>query len=315
MSGRAGQAGLQARRRVELRVRLTWFELVSTHRAVAPDRQEDHMPAPRTKGKTAADTKAKVRAEELVAADSAAEAATIEIAAGATDVTRGEDEAAAAAAYSASSDAAAQRGAQDAAQGAATLSMADEVAAGGEFAASLSSDEFRRGMELAGIAGQVQVAAELLQGIQQRTLAAFLGRTSHQLRVLAIEALSRATEGALVAHKAEHLAGELAALGRTEMGEGRDEYARSEALGAASAEMAAAAVRAVAAGVTELAAAKAMGGMAAALVNDAAKGAVRTRRAGRGQTGKTAAAAPRAAKPATRAAAKRAPRSPSEPKA
>jgi hypothetical protein len=272
------------------------------------------MPARKAKAKTAADTKAKVRAEERVAADSAAAAATIEVAAGAADVTRGQDESAAAAAFSASSDAAAQRGARDAAQGAATLSMADEVAAGGEFAASLSSDEFRRGMELAGIAGQVQVAAELLQGIQQRTLAAFLGRTSHQLRALAVEALSRATEGALVAHNAEHLAGELAALGRTEIGEGRDEYARFEALGAASAEMAAAAVRSVAAGVAELAAAKAMGGMAQALVTDAADGAVRTHRAERDQAGKTAAAASRAAKPATRPVAKRARRNPSEPK-
>jgi hypothetical protein len=41
--------------------------------------------------------------------------------------------------------------------------MAEEIAAGGEVAAALSSDEFRRGMELAGIAGQVQAAAELLQ--------------------------------------------------------------------------------------------------------------------------------------------------------
>jgi hypothetical protein len=273
------------------------------------------MPARKSKGKTAADTRTKLRAEELVAADSAAAAATIEIAAGSADVTRGEDESAAAAAYSTSSDAAAQRGARDAAQGAATLSMADEVAAGGEFAASVSSDEFRRGMELAGIAGQVQVAAELLQGSQQRTLAAFLGRTSHQLRVLAVESLSRATEGALLAHKAEHLAGELAALGLTEMGEGRDEYARSEALGAASAEMAAAAVRSVAAGAAELAAAKAMDGMAQALANDAANGAVLTRGTVRSQPGKTeAAAAPTATKPAGRPAAKRASQNPSKPK-
>jgi hypothetical protein len=273
------------------------------------------MPARKAKGKTVADSKTKLRAEELVAAEGAAAAATIEMAEGAVDVTRGEDEAAAAAVYSASSDAAAERGARDAAQGAAALSIAGEVAAGGEFAASLSSDEFRRGMGLAGIAGQIQVAAELLQGIQQRTLAAFLGRSSHQLRVLAVEALSRATEGALVAQKAEHLAGELAALGRTEMGEGRDEYARSEALGAASAEMAAAAVRAVAAGATELAAAKAMGGMAQALENEAASGAARTRRTVRGQTGKIAAAvAPQVAKPTTRPATKSASQNPSKPK-
>jgi hypothetical protein len=167
---------------------------------------------------------------------------------GAADGTRGEDEAAAAAAFSALSDAAARRGARDAAEGAAALSMSDEVAAGGERAAALSTDEFRRGMELAGIAGQVQVAAELLHGVRQPTLAAFLGRTSHQLRVLAMDSLSRATEGAIVAHGAEHLAGELAALGLTEMGEGRHEYATSEALGAASAEMAAAAVRSAAEG-------------------------------------------------------------------
>jgi hypothetical protein len=277
---------------------------------------EEEMPARKTKGKTEAEARTKVREEELAAADSAAASAAIETAAGAADVTHGEDEAAAAAAYSASSDEAALRGARDAAEGAATLSMADEVAAGGELAASLSSDEFRRGMELAGIAGQIQVAAELLGGIQQRILAAFLNRTSHQLRVLAVEALGRATEGAIVAHKAEHLAVELSALGRTEMGEGRDEYARSEAFGAASAEMATAAVRAVAAGAAELAAARAMGGMANALAHDAASGPIRTRGANRGRSGKTAAAvAPRPAKPAARPAAKRASQNPSRPKA
>jgi hypothetical protein len=292
-----------------------WFNWVEPHRAVAPDHQEEEMPARKAKAKTAADAKTKVRAEEPVVVDSAAASATIETAAGAADVTRGEDESAAASAFSASSDAAAERGARDAAQGAATLSMADEVATGGEFAASLSSDEFRRGMELAGIAGQVQVAAESLQGIQQRTLAAFLGRTSHQLRVLAIEALSRATEGAIVAHKAEHLAGELAELGRIEVGEGRDEYARSEALGVASAEMAAAAVRSMAAGAAELAAAKAMGGMAQALGTDAVDGAVRTRRANRGRPGKASASATSGEpKAATGATAKRAPRTRSEPK-
>jgi len=73
-----------------------------------------------------------------------------------------------------------------------------------------------------------------------------LRRMADALRVLAMDALSRATEGAIVAHGAEHLADELAALGVTEMGEGRSEYAASEALGAASAEMAAAAVRSAA---------------------------------------------------------------------
>ena len=216
------------------------------------------MPARRTKGKTAASNEGKVRAEERAAAESTAAAATTETVAGAADVTRGEDEAAAAAALSASSDAAARRGARDAAEGAAVLSIAEQVAAGGEMAAALSSDEFRRGMELAGIAGQVQAAAELLGGMAQPTLAAFLSRTGHQLNVLAVEALGRATEGAIAAHGAEHLAGELAALGLTEMNEGRDEYTSSEALGAASAEMAASAVRSVAQGAAELAAAKAI---------------------------------------------------------
>lgn len=262
------------------------------------------MPARNTKRKSTADAEREVRAEELAAADSAVAAATIETVAGAVDVTRGEQEAASAAAFSASSDAAARRGERDAAQGAAVLSIADRVAAGGELAEALSSDEFRRGMELAGIAGQVQVAADLLQGRGQPTLAAFLGRTSHQLRVLAVEALGRATEGAIAARGAEHLAGELAALGLTEMGEGRDEYATSQALGAASADMAAAAVRSAAAGAAELAAAKSMDGMAEALASDSAHRAAHARGADQG----------RAPKPATRAAAKRAPRNPAKPK-
>ena len=257
------------------------------------------MPARKTRGKVATGPKAKVRAEEPAAADAAAAAALGEAAVGAADVTRGEDEAAAAATYSALSNAAARRGARDAAEGAATLDMADEVAAGGALAAALSTDEFRRGMELAGIAGQVQVAADLVRGVRQPTLAAFLGRTSHQLRVLATEALSRATEGALVAHGAEHLAGELAALGRTEMGKGRDEYATSDALGVASAEMAAAAVRSATAGAAELAAATAMGGMAQALAHDDAEAAAGAGAADEGPPGK--AATRRAPKPATRA--------------
>jgi hypothetical protein len=123
-------------------------------------------------------------------------------------------------------------------------------------------------MELAGIAGQVQVVAELLHGLGQPTLAAFLGRTSHQLRQLSVDALARATEDVVVAYGAEHAAGELAALGLSEVGEGRDEYATAEALGAASAEMAAAAVRSAAEGAAELAAATAMGGLAEALATD-----------------------------------------------
>jgi hypothetical protein len=251
------------------------------------------MPARKTKGKAAAGPGTDVRADELAAAESVAAATVGEAAMGGADMTRGEDEAAAAATYSALSDAAAQRGSRDAAQGAATLSMADEVAAGGAVAAALSSDEFRRGMELAGIAGQVQVAAELLQGVGQPTLAAFLARTSQQLRVLAAGALSRATEGAVVAHGAEHLAGELAALGLTEVGQGRDEYATSAALG-----------------VAKLAAATAMGGLAEALVNDGADPAAGARGADLGPPGKAAAATPRASKPTTRAAAKRAARKP-----
>ena len=273
------------------------------------------MPARKTKGKATADPGTEVRAEELAAAESVAAATVGEAVEGAADVTRGEDEAAAAATYSALSDAAEQRGSRDAAQGAATLSMAEEVAAGGAVAAALSSDEFRRGMELAGIAGQVQVAAELLQGVGQPALAAFLARTSQQLRVLAAGALSRATEGAVVAHGAEHLAGRLAALGLTEVAEGRDEYATSAALGIASAEMAAEAVASAAAGAAELAAATAMGGLAEALANGGTDPAADAGGADPGALGKAAAVATRRApKPATRAEAKRVPRKPAKQK-
>jgi len=233
------------------------------------DCQEDEMPARKNKGKGSADATPTGRTQEQTAADSGA-ASVSEAAVGSAELTRGEDEAAGAATLSALSQAAARRGVRDAAEGEATLAMAEEVAAGGALAAALSADEFQRGMELAGIAGQVQVVAELLHGRGQPTLAAFLGRTSHQLRSLSVDALARATEDVVVAHGAEHVAGELAALGLSEVGAGRDEYATSEALGAASAEMAAAAVRSAAAGATDLAAATAMGGLAKALATDGA---------------------------------------------
>ncbi len=196
------------------------------------------MPARKAKGKDAADTRPTVRAEELAAAEGGAAASLGEAVVGAAEVTRSEDEAADATTLAALGDAAAQRGMRDAAEGEATLSLAEEVAAGGALAAALGTDEFQRGMELAGIAGQVQVVAELLHGVGQPTLAAFLGRTSHQLRRLSVDALQQASADVVVASGAEHVAGELAALGLGEVGEGRDEYAASEALGAASAEMA-----------------------------------------------------------------------------
>jgi len=133
-----------------------------------------------------------------------------------------------------------------------------------------------------------------------------------QLRALSVDALSRATEDAVEAYGAEHRAGELAALGRSEVGEGRDEYATSVALGAASAEMAAAAVRSAAAGAAELAAATAMGGLAQALANDgAARAAAGPRGAGQSPPGKALARGTRPApKPAMRAASRRAPHKP-----
>jgi hypothetical protein len=225
-------------------------------------------------------------------------------------VTRSEDEEAEATTLSALSEAAAQRGAHDAAEGEATLSLAEEVAAGGALAAALGTDEFQRGMELAGIAGQVQVVAELLHGVGQPTLAAFLGRTSHQLRRLSVDALQQASADVVVASGAEHVAGELAALGLSEVAAGRDEYATSEALDAASAEMAAAAVRSAAEGATGLAAATAMAGLAEALVTEAAPGADRSAPA----TAATAATPPRPNQ-ARRAASTRGARKPSQRKA
>jgi hypothetical protein len=272
------------------------------------------MPVRKTKRTAAADTGADVHASDLAAAADAAVTAVVESAEAADDATRVEDESTVAATYSALSEAAAQRGSRDAAQGAATFSMADEVAAGGEIAAALSSDEFRRGMELAGIAGQVQVAAELLGTSGQPTLAAFLGHASHQLRGLAVGAIGRATEGAVVAHGAQHLAGRLATLGLTEMDEGRDEYASSVALGAASAEMAAEAVQSAAAGAVELAAAAAMGGLAEALATEGADDPADTSGADQGAPGTAAAATPRVPEPATRASSKRTPRKPARPK-
>ena len=67
------------------------------------------MPARKAKGRTAADAKTKARAEELAAADTAAGAAVIELAEGAAEVTRGEDESAAAAAFCCSTRCAGRR--------------------------------------------------------------------------------------------------------------------------------------------------------------------------------------------------------------
>jgi hypothetical protein len=108
-------------------------------------------------------------------------------------------------------------------------------------------------------------------------------------------ARSSAFHNALAANatRSEHLAGDLAELGLTEMDEGRDEYATSEALGAASAEIAAVAVRSAAAGAAQLAAPKAKGGLAQALAPVGADPIAGAHRVDHGGRGKAAAPATR----------------------
>jgi len=150
------------------------------------------------------------------AAETAAAATLVEAAVGAADVTRGEDEAAAAT-YSALSEAAAQRVRATRPKGRHALDGRRGRRRWGKSPRPSAADEFRRGMELAGIAGQVHVAGAA-RGVGQPTLAAFL-RPDEATSCASwqSDAIGRATEDALVAHGAERLAGRLAALGLSEV--------------------------------------------------------------------------------------------------
>ena len=237
--------------------------------------------------------KLQVEAEvaEVVGADDLAQgAAELEVAreaagltvgmavAGTSDVTRGEDMVVAAVAIDEISGVVARKGVVDTIEGEQTLQAAEDVNTLAQMARSLSAADLDRGMVLAGMSGEMTVAADVVHLIGMPVLTAFLRRKSRQLRGLAVNEIGRAMAAAAVSEGIDDLRDQLAGLGMAEVAEGMTEIVRSGELEEAAGAIAVAGAERAATGRVELELAKEAAetatDFAAAGVSDVAEGSM-----------------------------------------
>ena len=168
---------------------------------------------------------------ELV--DAAGEAAreTVGLAAiGAADVTSGVDQLDRAEDLEDLSDIATREAVADTVRGAATLEAAEETADVSALVAAVSVDNLERGMFLASLAGQLEVAGNVVEMMRMPVLASFLDVKGRQLHGLAVNEIGRAMAAAALAEGMDALSGRLAAIGLGEIAEGISEIEAADAL-------------------------------------------------------------------------------------
>ena len=151
---------------------------------------------------------------ELIDAAGDAARETVALAAeGAADLTSGDDRSTAPSSLDALSDLATDEAVADTVRGAATLEAAEETADVSALVAAVSADNLDRGMFLASLAGQLDVACNVVELMRMPVLAAFLDVKGRQLHGLAVNEISRAMAAAALAEGMEALSDRLAAIG------------------------------------------------------------------------------------------------------
>ncbi len=149
---------------------------------------------------------------------------------GAADLTSGEDSLDRADSLDALSDLATDEAVADTVRGAATLEAAEETADVSALVAAVSADNLDRGMFLASLAGQLDVASNVVELMRMPVLAAFLDVKGRQLHGLAVNEISRAMAAAALAEGMQALSDRLAAIGLCEIAEGISEIEAADAL-------------------------------------------------------------------------------------
>ena len=192
--------------------------------------------------------------------DAAGEAAreTVALAAeGAADVTSGLDQLDRAQSLEALSDLAADEAVADTVRGAATLEAAEETADLSALVAAVSADNLDRGMFLASLSGQLDVASNVVALMRMPVLSSFLTAKGRQLRGLAVNEIGRAMAAAALSEGMDSLSGRLAAIGLSEIAEGISELEAADELLDARDDAVSSGMDAAASGVAELSAAQA----------------------------------------------------------
>ncbi len=114
------------------------------------------------------------------------------MAAGASDVTHGVDELVVADRLAGMSDVVAGAGMMDVAEGAALLEESDEIESLSLMLSMLGEDDLNWSMDLAGIAGQIMVAGDVVADLDMPVLSDFLRDRGNVLRQMAADSIFQA---------------------------------------------------------------------------------------------------------------------------
>lgn len=151
------------------------------------------------------------------------------------------------------SEVTAAMGERDMAQGEEMLETSENITALGQAVRLLSADELQHGLALAGLAGQLATASDVVDSLAMPVLAEFLSRSSRQLRGLAVDDLLRARGTRELAQEIRRSGSQVASFGSTEMAEGLLRMAASKGFADESVAMASTGAEQVAEGLAELA--------------------------------------------------------------
>jgi hypothetical protein len=142
------------------------------------------------------------------------------------------------------------------------LMKGGDVRTMGAIVGLMSREELDRGMELARLAGELSVAADVVDILQMPVLAEFLADRGERLQDIAVDQLLRFTSTRALAGAIKEAGEDIEAMGETEIAEGQLRVAVAGVAAERSAELSAASDALAAKGVDELTTA-AMAGMVA----------------------------------------------------
>ena len=177
-------------------------------------------------------------AQQLEAAQEVADLGAVELAAGASNLTRAVDAGIVAERMARLSETVAVAGVVDVAEGADMLAASDDVNVMSALVGLMSLEDAEHGLELARLAGELSAIGQVVEGLQMPLLTVFLAARSVRLQEMAVEQIRQAGSTRSLAHAMAATGQKIADMGENEVAEGMVRMAVSQGMAERSAELA-----------------------------------------------------------------------------
>jgi len=192
-------------------------------------------------------------ANDLKAAGELADFSSAELASGASHLTRAVDAQIVAERMATLSGAVAEAGVVDMAQGAAMLAASNDVGVMSALVGLMSLEDVDHGLELARLAGELNVVSEIVHGLQMPVLSDFLESRGASLHQMAVNQIRLAGSTRNLAYAMADTSQQITGFGEDEMAEGVARLAVSEGMAERSTELAVGAAMLAEKGIEEVA--------------------------------------------------------------